>query len=287
MKQYKDLLQRILDEGESSGDRTGTGTTRIFSHSMHFDLAQGFPLVTTKFTSFRLIARELLWFISGRTNINYLVNNGVHIWDEWADRSNNLGPVYGAQWRNANGTYRKKMRDEWVQDGVDQLGNAIELIKHNPSSRRIIVDSWQVKDLPDEQISPQENVGLGLMALAPCHMMFQFFVSEDNKLSLQIYQRSVDVFLGLPFNIASYAALLHMVSHVTNKEVGTLHWVGGDIHLYNNHKDQVNELLSREPMYLPDLKISGSHNSIDDIEFNDFMLNNYNYHPAIRAPISV
>ncbi len=288
MKQYRELIERIVEEGESSEDRTGTGTIRLFGTKMTFDLAEGFPLVTLKYTHYPAIVHELLWFLSGKTNIKYLQVNKVNIWNEWATDQGDLGPVYGAQWRNANGTFREKIKEEWVWNGVDQLGNCIDLIKHNPFSRRIIVDCWNVKYLPDETIPPKENATLGLMALSPCHMMFQFFVSQDGRLDLQMYQRSVDSFLGLPFNIASYALLLAMVAQVTNTTPGVFTWVGGDTHIYNNHLDQVTEMLSRKEYPLPKLKLRPSiQKSINDYTYDDILLLNYKYHPAIKGIISV
>lgn len=287
MKQYKDLVNRIMVEGEDSGDRTKTGTKRIFGHSMTFDLSEGFPLVTMKHTSINMILHELLWFISGVTNTKYLTDNNVNIWNEWADDKGDLGAIYGNQWRNAGGNFRKKMKDAWVQDGIDQLGKCVEQIKTNHTSRRIIVDSWDVKSLPEEDMSPQENVGVGLMSLAPCHMMFQFFVHSDGTLDLQVYQRSCDVFLGLPYNIASYAALIQMVAQVTGKVPGRLIWTGGDIHLYKNHKIQVESLMNREPLKLPSLELNSLVTNIDDFTIDDFSLLKYEAHPSIKAPIAI
>jgi len=288
MKQYKDLVNKVIREGELSLDRTGTGTRRIFGETMTFDVSRKFPLVTLKKTHWNSIIHELIWFLKGDTNTKYLRDNGVTIWDEWATETGDLGPIYGAQWRNAGGRFRHwALGGVVTQDGVDQLEQAIELIKKNPYSRRIIVDSWEPRFLPDESISPQENVGLGKMALAPCHMMFQFFVRSDGHLDLQMYQRSVDVFLGLPFNIASYAALLYIIAKLTGKRPGILKWVGGDIHLYNNHYQQALTMLKRTPLELPRLAILGDFKTIDDIEAHHFQLEDYVAHPYIKGEISV
>lgn len=285
MKQYKDLIIKIINEGEFSEDRTGTGTQRIFSYCMTFNCSTFFPLVTLKYTHFPAIAHELLWFISGDSNIKYLQDNNVTIWNEWANEEGDLGPVYGVQWRNAHGRFRKKVLDEYVSDGIDQLQNCIDLIKNNPSSRRMIVNCWLPKVLPEESIPPKENPYMGKMALAPCHLLYQFFV-EKGLLHIQMYQRSVDAFLGLPFNIASYALLLYLVASVTNLKPGNLHWIGGDIHLYNNHKDQVQEMLQRPYKPLSRVTIY-SRDNIDDFTIDDIELCNYMYHPAIKADISV
>lgn len=288
MEQYKRLIDRIILEGSHSNDRTGVGTTRIFGGNMSFDMDEGFPLLTIKHTSINMIAHELLWMISGDTNIKYLVDNDCHIWDKWADENGNIGKqMYGGSWRNSGGTYRKFINGIWAQNGIDQLGNAIELIKNNPNSRRIIVDAWEVSKLPKDGLSPQENVSLGLNALAPCHMFFQFFVHPTGKLDILMFQRSVDSFLGLSYNLASYALLLHMVAQVTGKVANKLHWVGGDIHLYDNHKDQIAEMMSREPLKLPNLQLNPNIKNINDFTINDITLKNYNSHPRINAPIAV
>ena len=278
MKQYLDLLQKILDEGEVKDDRTGTGTKSLFGHQMRFDLNQGFPILTTKKIFFKGVVYELLWFLDGSTDNTLLKENGVHIWDEWETDKGDLGPIYGFQWRN------------WVDHNkgqhIDQIEQVIEQIRSNPSSRRIIVNAWNVADLPDESISPQENVKLGKMSLAPCHALFQFFVSQG-KLSCQLYQRSCDTFLGLGFNIASYSLLTHMIAQQCDLDVGDFIWTGGDVHLYLNHLEQANEQLKREPYPLPKLKINRKPASIFDYKYEDFELINYQSHPHISAPISI
>lgn len=264
MKQYHDLLKDILQNGIKKEDRTGTGTLSVFGRQLRFDLSQGFPLVTTKRLHLKSIIHELLWFLSGETNIAYLSKNGVTIWDEWADEQGELGPVYGFQWRSWTG-----------RDGntIDQIKNVVDQIRKTPDSRRIIVSAWNVGDLPK-------------MALPPCHAFFQFYVAEG-KLSCQLYQRSCDTFLGLPFNIASYSLLLHMIAQQCELEVGDFVWTGGDVHLYLNHIEQANLQLSREPYALPALKISRKPASIFDYQFDDFEIDNYQYHPGIKAPIAV
>ncbi|WP_019528896.1 thymidylate synthase [Dasania marina] len=277
MKQYLTLLNHIIDNGEQKGDRTGTGVKSVFGYQFRVNLAEGFPLVTTKKVHLRSIIHELLWFLNGDTNIKYLQDNGVTIWDEWADENGELGPVYGKQWRS------------WpAPDGghIDQIATVIEQLKHNPNSRRMIVSGWNVADLPDESISPVENVKQGRMALATCHAFFQFYVA-NGKLSCQLYQRSCDTFLGLPFNIASYALLTHMLAQQCDLEVGDFVWTGGDVHLYNNHIEQAKEQLSREPLSLPTLKIKRKPASISDYSFDDFEIINYQSHAAIKAPISI
>jgi len=264
MKQYLDLMRHVYDHGVDKSDRTGTGTRSVFGYQMRFDLAEGFPLVTTKKLHLRSIIHELLWFIAGDTNIAYLKDNKVSIWDEWADDSGDLGPVYGHQWRSwpaPNG------------QAIDQLSDVIEQIKSNPDSRRLIVSAWNVADLPD-------------MALAPCHAFFQFYVA-DGKLSLQLYQRSADIFLGVPFNIASYALLLMMVAQVCDLEVGEFVHTLGDAHLYSNHLEQAALQLSREPKSLPLMKINQNVRSIFDFTFEDFRLEGYDFHPHISAPVAV
>lgn len=264
MKQYQQLMQKILDEGEEKQDRTGTGTLSIFGHQMRFDLQQGFPLVTTKQCHLRSIIHELLWFLSGNTNIGYLRDNKVTIWDEWADVNGDLGPVYGQQWRR------------WpTQTGqqIDQITDVIAKIKHDPNSRRLIVSAWNVAELDK-------------MALAPCHALFQFYVGKG-KLSCQLYQRSCDVFLGLPFNIASYALLLHMIAAQCELQVGEFIWTGGDTHLYLNHLEQAHLQLSREPRSLPTLTLKRKPASIFDYQFEDVEITGYDPHPAIKAPIAI
>lgn len=264
MEQYLNLLKRVLNEGVQKGDRTGTGTISVFGHQMRFDLADGFPAVTTKRLHMHSVIHELLWFLSGDTNVRYLQENKVRIWNEWADEDGELGPVYGSQWRS------------WpTQDGrfIDQITNLIDGIKTNPNSRRHIVSAWNVGEL--------EN-----MALPPCHAFFQFYVA-NGRLSCQLYQRSADCFLGVPFNIASYALLLMMVAQVTGYEAGDFVHTFGDTHIYLNHLDQVQLQLSRDPFPLPQMKINPDVTNIFDFKFEDFELVNYQYHPGIKAPIAV
>ena len=278
MHQYLDLLQSILDKGEVKEDRTGTGTRSFFGHQMRFNLSEGFPILTTKKIFFKGVVYELLWFLDGATNNTVLKDAGVHIWDEWETESGDLGPIYGHQWRS------------WPSSSnggvIDQIEKVISQINNNPSSRRIIVSAWNVADLPDESISPQENVKKQKMALAPCHALFQFFVSQG-KLSCQLYQRSCDTFLGLGFNIASYSLLTHMIAQQCDLKVGDFVWTGGDVHLYLNHLDQANEQLTREPYALPKLSIKRKPNSIFDYTYEDFELLDYQSHPHISAPISI
>jgi len=277
LQQYLDLLQNILDNGEVKEDRTGTGTRSFFGHQMRFDLSQGFPILTTKKIFFRGVVHELLWFLNGSTNNNDLKNEGVHIWDEWETEIGDLGPIYGYQWRSWPTTNGEQ---------IDQIDKVIDQIKHNPDSRRIIVSAWNVADLPDETISPQENVANKKMALAPCHALFQFFVS-GGKLSCQLYQRSCDTFLGLGFNIASYSLLTSMIAQQCDLKIGEFIWTGGDVHLYLNHLEQARQQLSRKPYPLPKLKIKTKPSSIFDYHFEDFELINYQSHPHIPAPISI
>lgn len=278
MQQYLDLLQKILDEGEVKEDRTGTGTRSFFGHQMRFNLNDGFPLLTTKKIFFKGVVHELLWFLNGSTDNNELKDNGVHIWDEWEDESGDLGPIYGYQWRH--------WLDQNSGESIDQIQNVIDQLRNNPSSRRIIVSAWNVADLPDESISPQDNVKNNKMALAPCHALFQFFVSQG-ALSCQLYQRSCDTFLGLGFNIASYSLLTHMLAQQCDLNVGDFIWTGGDVHLYLNHMEQAKEQLSREPYELPKLNIKRKPDSIYDYAYDDFELVNYQCHPHIKAPISI
>ena len=277
MKIYLDLLRHILDHGTAKSDRTGTGTISVFGHQMRFDLAQGFPAVTTKKLHFKSIIHELLWFLDGDTNIRYLNENGVRIWDAWATKEGELGPVYGAQWRN------------WIaSDGrrIDQISQLLEDLRNRPDSRRHIISAWNPALLPDESRSPQENAAMGLQALPPCHTMFQFHV-VDGKLSCQMYQRSADVFLGVPFNIASYALLTMMIAQVVGLEPGDFIHTFGDVHIYRNHLEQVETQLSREPFPLPEMKINPERRDLFGFRFEDFELAGYQCHPAIRAPIAV
>ena len=264
MKQYLDLMRHVRDHGVDKSDRTGTGTRSVFGHQMRFDLNAGFPLVTTKKCHLKSIIHELLWFLQGDTNIKYLQDNGVRIWDEWADENGDLGPVYGYQWRNwpaPNG------------ESIDQISKLIEMIKSNPDSRRLIVSAWNPALVDD-------------MALPPCHALFQFYVA-DGKLSCQLYQRSADIFLGVPFNIASYALLTMMVAQVCGLQLGDFIWSGGDCHLYSNHMEQVEEQLSREPLPLPTMRINPQVKSIFDFTFADFELCDYQAHPHIKAQVAV
>ncbi len=274
MKQYLDLLQKVLDQGVKKSDRTGTGTISIFGPQMRFDLSEGFPLLTTKKLHLRSIIYELLWFLKGDTNIKYLNDNGVRIWNEWADENGNLGPVYGAQWRNWNG------------EGIDQITHVIDQIKNNPDSRRMLVAAWNPSVLPRSGMTFAENVAAGNAALPPCHAWFQFYVAEG-RLSLQMYQRSADIFLGVPFNIASYALLLMMVAQSTGLAPGEFIHTFGDAHIYLNHMDQVKLQLSREPRKLPKMVLNPEVKNIFDFTFEDFKLTDYDPHPHIRGEISV
>jgi len=277
MKTYLQLLQDILDKGSRKEDRTGTGTISLFGYQMRFDLSEGFPCVTTKKLHLRSIIHELLWFLKGDTNVAYLKENGVSIWDEWADENGNLGPVYGAQWRN------------WIApDGrhIDQMSLLLDDLRNRPHSRRHIISAWNPAVLPDESHSPQDNARAGLQALPPCHMMFQFHVA-NGKLSCQMYQRSADVFLGVPFNIASYALLTMMIAQVVGLEPGDFILSLGDVHIYLNHLEQVNTQLSREPLPLPTLQINPDRKDLFGFVYEDFDLQNYQCHAGIRAPISV
>ena len=264
MKQYLDLMRQVRDQGVERGDRTGTGTLAVFGHQMRFDLGAGFPVVTTKKLHLRSIIHELLWFLSGDSNVRYLKENGVSIWDSWADENGELGPVYGVQWRS------------WpTPDGgrIDQIADVVERIRTSPESRRILVNAWNVAEIDS-------------MALPPCHCLFQFFVAEG-KLSCQLYQRSADIFLGVPFNIASYSLLTHMIAQQCDLGVGEFIWTGGDCHLYLNHREQADEQLKRDPLPLPTLAIKRRPDSIFDYRFEDFDILNYESHPHIAAAIAV
>lgn len=264
MQQYLSMMRHVLESGARKEDRTGTGTFSVFGHQMRFDLGAGFPLVTTKKLHLRSIVHELLWFLSGDSNIRYLQENGVSIWNDWADENGDLGPVYGAQWRN------------WpTPDGgsIDQIAVAVEQLRNNPDSRRNLVCAWNVAEVPE-------------MALPPCHCLFQFYVA-DGKLSCQLYQRSADIFLGVPFNIASYALLTHMLAQQADLKVGDFVWTGGDCHLYRNHVEQAKEQLAREPLPLPTLAIKRRPDNIFDYRFEDFEILNYESHPHIRAAVAV
>lgn len=274
MKQYLDLLKQIKTNGIAKTDRTGTGTKSVFGYQMRFDLQEGFPMVTTKKLHLKSIIYELLWFIKGDTNIQYLQENGVKIWDAWADEKGDLGPVYGHQWRN------------WNSEGIDQLSEVIQTLKTNPDSRRMLISAWNPSVLPNTSVSFSENVANGKAALPPCHAFFQFYVA-DGKLSCQLYQRSADVFLGVPFNIASYALLTMMIAKVTNLQYGEFIHTFGDVHIYNNHLEQIDLQLSREPKKLPTMKINPSVTSIFDFTFDDFTLINYDPHPHIKGVVSI
>ena len=274
MKQYHDLVKHVLEHGNEKSDRTGTGTKSVFGYQMRFDLSEGFPMVTTKKLHLKSIVHELLWFLKGDTNINYLTENGVRIWNEWADENGDLGPVYGHQWRN------------WNSDDIDQLQEVIKTLKTNPNSRRIIVSAWNPSVMPDTSVSFDENVANGKAALPPCHAFFQFYVSEG-KLSCQLYQRSADTFLGVPFNIASYALFTMMVAQVCGLEVGEFIHTFGDVHLYNNHLEQAELQLSRELRKLPTMKINPEVMDITAFKFEDFELLNYDPHPHIKGAVSV
>jgi thymidylate synthase len=281
MQAYHQLLQHILDHGHQKGDRTGTGTISVFGYQMRFDLSQGFPLVTTKKVHLKSIIYELLWFLKGETNIGYLKDNGVKIWDEWADEDGNLGPVYGHQWRN------------WNNENIDQIAELIDTLKSNPNSRRMLVSAWNPSVLPDTTVSFSENVANNKAALPPCHAFFQFYVAPAQtengrgKLSCQLYQRSADVFLGVPFNIASYALLTLMIAQVCDLEVGDFVHTFGDVHIYNNHIDQVKLQLSRTCKPLPTMKMNPKVKDIFGFVYEDFILENYDPHPAIKGEVAV
>ncbi len=274
MKQYLDLVQHISTHGAEKTDRTGTGTKSVFGYQMRFDLSEGFPLVTTKKIHVKSVIHELLWFLKGSTNIDYLQENGVRIWNEWADENGNLGPVYGHQWRN------------WNSEGIDQIEMVIDSLKTNPDSRRMLVSAWNPSVLPDATVSFAENVKNNKAALPPCHAFFQFYVA-DNKLSCQLYQRSADVFLGVPFNIASYALLTMMVAQVCGYEAGDFIHSFGDVHIYSNHQEQIKEQLSRTPKPLPIMKLNPEVKNIFDFTYEDFELLNYDPHPLIKGKVAI
>ena len=277
MIQYQELLKDILERGARKMDRTGTGTISTFGRQLRFDLAAGFPILTTKRIHMKSVVYELLWFLNGNTNIKYLNDHGVTIWDEWADENGDLGPVYGHQWRfwpKSDGTT------------VDQISALVHQIKTRPNSRRLMLTALNVADFPDESMSPVDNARAGRMALAPCHCLAQFYVNEG-KLSCLLYCRSQDVFLGTPFKIASYALLTHMLAQQCDLDVGELVWTGGDCHIYLNHLEQVDVQLSRTPHALPALKLARKPESIFDYQYEDFVIEGYQYHPAIKAPIAI
>ncbi len=288
MKQYHDLIKHVLENGNHKEDRTGTGTKSVFGYQMRFDLSEGFPMVTTKKLHLKSIVHELLWFLKGDTNIGYLKENGVNIWNDWADEDGNLGPVYGHQWRN------------WNSEEIDQIQEIIETLKKNPDSRRMLVSAWNPSVLPDTSKSFDDNVANGKAALPPCHAFFQFYVSPPDKsslslgegggrgkLSCQLYQRSADIFLGVPFNIASYALLTMMIAQVCDLEAGDFIHTFGDAHIYSNHLEQVNLQLTREPRKLPVMKINPGVKNIFDFTFEDFTLENYDPHPHIKGAVAV
>jgi len=274
MKQYLDLMRHVMETGAVKGDRTGTGTKSVFGYQMRFDLSEGFPMVTTKKLHLKSIIYELLWFLKGDTNIGYLNENGVRIWDEWANADGDLGPVYGYQWRNWNG------------EGIDQITELIDTLKNNPNSRRMLVSAWNPSVLPDTSKSFSQNVAEGKAALPPCHAFFQFYVA-DGKLSCQLYQRSADIFLGVPFNIASYALLTMMVAQVTGLQPGDFIHTFGDAHIYSNHFEQVQLQLSRDPRPLPKMLLNPEVKDIFDFKFEDFTLVDYDPHPHIKGAVAI
>ena len=274
MRQYLDLVKHVLENGEQKEDRTGTGTKSVFGYQMRFNLGEGFPMVTTKKLHLKSIIYELLWFLKGDTNIKYLKENGVNIWNAWADSNGDLGPVYGFQWRN------------WNNDGIDQISNLISNLQNNPSSRRHLISAWNPSVLPDTSKSFETNVANGKAALPPCHAFFQFHVI-NKKLSCQLYQRSADVFLGVPFNIASYSLLTLMIAQVCGLKPGDFVHTFGDAHIYSNHFEQMKLQLTREPRKLPSIKINNEVKNIFDFKFEDFILENYNPHPHIKGKVAV
>ena len=274
MKQYLDLVGHVLEHGNEKGDRTGTGTKSVFGYQMRFDLSDGFPMVTTKKLHLKSIVYELLWFLKGDTNIEYLTENGVRIWNEWADENGDLGPIYGHQWRN------------WNSDEIDQIKSVIQALKNNPNSRRMLVSAWNPSVLPDTSKSFSENVSNGKAALPPCHAFFQFYVHEG-KLSCQLYQRSADIFLGVPFNIASYALFTMMMAQVCGYEAGEFIHTFGDAHIYNNHMEQLELQRSRAPKPLPKMILNPDITNIFDFTFDDFTLVDYDPHPHIKGKVAV
>jgi thymidylate synthase len=274
MKQYHDLVKHVLATGNEKGDRTGTGTKSVFGYQMRFDLSEGFPMVTTKKLHLKSIIYELLWFLKGDTNIKYLTDNGVRIWNDWADEKGDLGPVYGHQWRN------------WNSEEVDQIKEVVETLKTNPNSRRMMVSAWNPSVLPDTSVSFSENVANGKAALPPCHAFFQFYVA-DGKLSCQLYQRSADIFLGVPFNIASYALFTMMIAQACGYEAGDFIHTFGDAHIYNNHVEQLQLQLSRDLRPLPTMKLNPEVKDIFDFNFEDFTLESYDPHPHIKGAVAV
>lgn len=274
MKQYLDLVRHVLDNGTEKSDRTGIGTKSVFGYQMRFDLSKGFPLVTTKKLHLKSIVYELLWFLKGDTNTNYLTENGVRIWNEWADENGDLGPVYGHQWRN------------WNNEDIDQIKEVVQTLKHNPDSRRMLVSAWNPSVMPDTAKSFADNVANGKAALPPCHAFFQFYVA-NGKLSCQLYQRSADVFLGVPFNIASYALFTHMMAQACGCKAGDFIHTFGDAHIYTNHKEQLELQLSRTPRSLPTLKINPEKTDLFDFDFSDFIIEDYDPHPHIKGAVAV
>ena len=274
MQQYLDLVRFIQEHGVCKTDRTGTGTKSIFGYQMRFDMAKGFPLITTKKIHIKSVIHELLWFLKGDTNINYLKENGVRIWNEWADEKGNLGPVYGHQWRN------------WNDEGIDQIKSVINTLKTNPDSRRMLVSAWNPSVMPDTSISFSKNIANNKVALPPCHAFFQFYVAQG-KLSCQLYQRSADLFLGVPFNIASYALLNLMVAQVCDLEPGTFVHTFGDVHIYSNHHDQIEKQLSRNPKPLAQMILNPEIKNIFDFKYEDFSLAGYDPHPLIKGKVAI
>ena len=274
MKQYLNLVRYVLDHGVEKSDRTGTGTKSVFGYQMRFDLSEGFPMVTTKKLHLKSIIYELLWFLKGDTNIGYLKENGVRIWNEWADENGDLGPVYGHQWRN------------WNSENIDQIKDIVKTLKHNPDSRRMLVSAWNPSVMPETSKAFAENVANGKAALPPCHAFFQFYVA-NGKLSCQLYQRSADIFLGVPFNIASYALFTHMMAQACGYQPGDFIHTFGDAHIYTNHMEQIELQLSRKPKTLPTLKINPNRTDLFEFEFSDFSIENYDPHPHIKGAVAV